>query len=192
LINHYLTLLYSRSGFVLNHPGFLNQLIDSNHLSIFQNNATAVKSEGIKMLDDLEISKIDLISYTIIESKRGPVDKLFSEIGTHYKKNNFNVIGLTNNLHSKRRNENKGRIEFDYDDDSQNNPIKGWNFSENFAGVLYKISKSFYETSLFAQVISDLLGDDLIIPYNLEDRKKKFPKAFKELEPYMRKYLVKK
>jgi hypothetical protein len=41
-------------------------------------------------------------------------------------------------------------------------------------------------------VISELLvsdNSDLVIPYNLEDRKKKFPKAFRELEPYMRKYL---
>ncbi len=34
-------------------------------------------------------------------------------------------------------------------------------------------------------LIHEYLGDDIWIPYDLEERKKKFPKAFQELKPYM-------
>ncbi|HAA15444.1 MAG TPA: hypothetical protein DCE41_28585 [Cytophagales bacterium] len=39
--------------------------------------------------------------------------------------------------------------------------------------------------SIFRDLIIEYLGDDIVIPYNLEDRKKKFPKAFKELAHFM-------
>lgn len=38
-------------------------------------------------------------------------------------------------------------------------------------------------------VLSRYLGDDVVIPYRLEDRKTKYPLAFTELKPYMAKYL---
>ncbi len=41
-------------------------------------------------------------------------------------------------------------------------------------------------------ILKYFLGENYIIPYDLEDRKKMYPKAFDELEPYMRKYLNKK
>lgn len=34
-------------------------------------------------------------------------------------------------------------------------------------------------------IIHEYLGDDIWIPFDLEERKKKFPKAFQELKPYM-------
>jgi hypothetical protein len=33
------------------------------------------------------------------------------------------------------------------------------------------------------------IGDDVIIPFSVEERRKKYPLAFKELEKYMEKYL---
>ncbi|MBO9202256.1 MULTISPECIES: hypothetical protein [Niastella] len=47
-------------------------------------------------------------------------------------------------------------------------------------------------TGGYDDVLNADFGDQGVHPYDIEDRKKKFPKAFKELEPYMRKYLVKK
>lgn len=35
------------------------------------------------------------------------------------------------------------------------------------------------------QAIKEYLGDDIWIPIDMEERKKKFPKAFKELAKYM-------
>lgn len=42
---------------------------------------------------------------------------------------------------------------------------------------------------VFNRLLEKYLGDDVIIPYDLEERKKKYPLAFQELERYMRKYL---
>lgn len=41
----------------------------------------------------------------------------------------------------------------------------------------------------FNNLLKKYLGDDVIIPYSREERKKKYPLAFKELERYMKKYL---
>lgn len=47
--------------------------------------------------------------------------------------------------------------------------------------------------SIFAKTLIDLLGPDIWIPFDMEERKKKFPKAFEELKYYMdhiRKYPI--
>lgn len=41
------------------------------------------------------------------------------------------------------------------------------------------------ENNLFLKLIDEYLGDDIWIPFDMEERKKKFPKAFKELKKYM-------
>lgn len=41
----------------------------------------------------------------------------------------------------------------------------------------------------FNNLLKRYLGDNVIIPYSREERKKKYPLAFKELERYMKKYL---
>ena len=42
-----------------------------------------------------------------------------------------------------------------------------------------------YADSLFFRTLEEILGTDLWIPFNMEERKKKFPKAFEELKVYM-------
>lgn len=46
-----------------------------------------------------------------------------------------------------------------------------------------------YENETFNQVLEKYLGADVIIPYDLEKRKEKYPLAFKELSSYMKKYM---
>lgn len=41
------------------------------------------------------------------------------------------------------------------------------------------------ENNMMLDVIEEYLGNDIWIPYDMEERKKKFPKAFKELRQYM-------
>ena len=38
------------------------------------------------------------------------------------------------------------------------------------------------------KLLQKYFGDDVLIPYKIEDRKKKFPKAFKDLAKHMKKY----
>lgn len=59
---------------------------------------------------------------------------------------------------------------------------------------LYLIRESFgSSTAVRIRIIKELLakyiGDDVLIPHAIEDRKTKFPEAFKELESYMQKFL---
>jgi hypothetical protein len=64
--------------------------------------------------------------------------------------------------------------------------------SEEYSMLYLNYINTSSKDDLLGSILDDILGDDLLIPYNIEDRKKKFSKAFKELEPYMRKYLAKK
>jgi len=41
------------------------------------------------------------------------------------------------------------------------------------------------EPTLFSQMLHEYLGDDIWIPIDMEERKKKFPKAFEELASHM-------
>jgi molecular chaperone HtpG len=51
----------------------------------------------------------------------------------------------------------------------------------------------FKQTTTNSKILNDLLekylGKDVLIPYDIKERRKKFPLAFKELERYMKKYL---
>ncbi|GAL75711.1 hypothetical protein JCM19275_1594 [Nonlabens ulvanivorans] len=42
---------------------------------------------------------------------------------------------------------------------------------------------------LLNSLLEKYIGNDVIIPFNLKERKKKFPLAFMELKRYMEKYL---
>ncbi len=52
-----------------------------------------------------------------------------------------------------------------------------------------EISHSTTSDVILDTLLERFFGDDVVIPYELEARKKKFPLAFKELSNYMRKYL---
>ena len=41
---------------------------------------------------------------------------------------------------------------------------------------------------IFNNLLEKYIGDDVLIPFDMETRKKKYPLAFKELERYMIKY----
>ncbi|MBX7045664.1 MAG: ATP-binding protein [Ignavibacteria bacterium] len=42
---------------------------------------------------------------------------------------------------------------------------------------------------LLNKLLMEYIGDDCIIPYSIEERREKFPSAFKDLEKYMKKYI---
>ena len=53
----------------------------------------------------------------------------------------------------------------------------------------YKISCTYEGDIILNNLLQKYIGDDVVIPFSLEERKKKFPLAFKELERYMKKYI---
>ena len=67
-------------------------------------------------------------------------------------------------------------------------------FSKNQSNVHlireYKINCPFEGDLILNNLLKKYIGEDVIIPFSLEERKRKFPLAFKELERYMQKYLA--
>lgn len=52
----------------------------------------------------------------------------------------------------------------------------------------YKINCPFDGDEILNKLLEKYIGDDVIIPFSLEERKKKYPLAFLELKRYMKKY----
>lgn len=52
----------------------------------------------------------------------------------------------------------------------------------------YKITCPFEGDEILNRLLEKYIGNDVIIPFSLEERKKKYPLAFLELERYMKKY----
>lgn len=52
----------------------------------------------------------------------------------------------------------------------------------------YEVSSDDEGDPLLDKLLEKYIGDDVVIPYNIEMRKQKYPVAFTELERYMRKY----
>ena len=57
-------------------------------------------------------------------------------------------------------------------------------FDTEFDDEYYSLFSEIKE-NIMESVIEEYLGDDIWIPFDMEERKKKFPKAFKELKKYM-------
>lgn len=53
----------------------------------------------------------------------------------------------------------------------------------------YEIKCPFDGDNILNKLLEKYIGDNVIIPFSLEERKKKYPLAFSELERYMEKYL---
>lgn len=54
----------------------------------------------------------------------------------------------------------------------------------------FTLNNSLEGYSLLDDLLQRYIGNDVIIPFSIEERKKKFPKAFEELENYTKKYLL--
>lgn len=54
----------------------------------------------------------------------------------------------------------------------------------------YNINCQYEGDLILNNLLQKYIGDDVVIPFSLEERKKKYPLAFKELERYMEKYIV--
>jgi len=59
---------------------------------------------------------------------------------------------------------------------------------KNKAEMEKTVKQRIDDGDVFLEVLQEYLGDLPVIPYDLNDRKEKFPKAFKDLEKYMLKY----
>jgi len=63
-------------------------------------------------------------------------------------------------------------------------------YSENINFIReYEITCPFEGDNVLNKLLQKYIGDDVVIPFSINDRREKYPLAFNELERYMRKYL---
>jgi molecular chaperone HtpG len=53
----------------------------------------------------------------------------------------------------------------------------------------FEIKSGAVGNKVFNEILERYIGDDVVIPYDVEERKKKYPLAFEELKQHMKKYL---
>lgn len=187
---NYSQLILGRNGFFINHSSVFEQLMGLNYLRIFKHDSNDDLKNQLNIKYLFEKSGIDLISASYFRDEdHFSFNDLLKNIGALFlKAKDKEILGWTDSFYSALSKKKQSQVKFD------RNIIKEFlkKNSENVSLVYYKYSDVTLKHDAFSKILFELLGDDLLIPYNIEDRKKKFPKAFKELEPYMKKYLEKK
>jgi len=139
----------------------------------------------------LENNNIDLDKEYEIKYKRFYIDEDMFRTITDSKKT-YLTKGFIKNMKYDLKNEKYICIEIGNPSESKID-IKELNRNENIFLILerylgdYKLKNG--EIDVFSDIMSEYIGDDVIIPFSLNERKKKYPKAFRELEKYMNSYI---
>lgn len=199
------TILVSKKGYILNYNYFIQKLKEINAILIQLNN---IPEDGLDLdindrfvlITDEKTNSIPDYS-TILEAdnwdqgvnKYSFDSRVFLKTEKYFYLFEKNTKRLSNPL--------KARCNFKYDIrgftcldlDNPNETIFEDNFfSKNQSNLHlireYKIICPFEGDSILNNLLEKYIGDDVVIPFSLDERKEKFPLAFKELERYMIKY----
>lgn len=183
VLNYPLNLIFSKTGFYFNHRIVYGKLEGLNYLLILKHGEEKSVCNKLKLKYLLEKSDVDLIQVVCLrETHEGAFEDIFRDFLGRYDKD---ILGCTNVFYLEFFAEDEVEITLERDVEKEFVREK----ARDVTLLYYKYTNPLPSDDLFGKVLFNLLGDDLLIPYAIEDRKKKFPKAFKELEPYMRKYL---
>ena len=172
-VRDFSVLVYGKTDFVLNHPIFTNQLLGFNYLRIFRFSKVLEMDEDPSFIEEpycVKSSGVDFVSMVVPAVSSGYKEELYSEINEYYSRNTGkNVIGWTKDFQDFKWNteeeiDTKWYLEEEFKSEESN--------LENLIFIFHTISMEYYVPSLFSDIISELFGDDLLIPYNIEDRKK--------------------
>ncbi|WP_298421217.1 ATP-binding protein [uncultured Kordia sp.] len=198
-------ILISKKGYVLNYKYFINRLPECNLIYIKTSNYNNLKTldldigNNFVLISDDSSSSIDYYKSAMIESiesyndesshsdffiKKSKYAFLFQDdkkrmptwfknyLTLKYEYNNFLALAIGN---LKNPSINKSFLKKNHD-----------NFDFIRETALKCNSKA---DDLFDFLLKKYLGEDVIIPFDMNERIKKYPLAFKELEGYMKKYL---
>ncbi|WP_100611604.1 HD domain-containing protein [Confluentibacter lentus] len=199
-------ILLSKKGFIIDYNYFLNKIRDYNLIYI--------QSESFNKKTDIQLDiknnfiKMSYINLRSIYEYKKAIEqedyftknkKQISKTTAFLKQEKFNFLFIKKTNRFSKYIYDEYKIEYDY---------KGW-VSINIKNAKEtSITKEFLSNNprinfireapivhntnnddILDRVLNRYLGNDPIIPYEFEDRKKKFPLAFKELDCYMKKYI---
>ena len=200
-------LLFSKKGFVLNYNYFVRKLKKINAILIqinsYQKNGFSLNIEDqfIQITEDKINSIVD---YQIaIEAKNfNREKKAFEPMNSRIflSTDKYKYLFKTTTKRMSSWISNKCEVKFEkngftcleldkprptlFSDDFLNTNAKNIHFARE-----YEITCPYEGDPLFNELLERYIGDDVIIPYSIEERKEKYPLAFDDLEKYMKKYL---
>jgi hypothetical protein len=179
-------IIFSKAGFYLNIRNFLTQLAGKNYLKIFMRGNEKNFNGWLNKESIFNNADVDLVSFAKSDVRERNLPGLLIDMGRYYfTSKEKTIMGCTPDLYSGLSIVEQNRVKLTRD--IQKEFIKEKN--RDVSMVYFKYKTHTCKEDLLGKLLSYYLGDDLLIPYNFEDREKKFPQAFKELEPYMREYL---
>lgn len=208
-LNRYriVSVLSSKKGFILNYAYFLNKLKKVNVIMI--------QSQQLEIKDTIDLDIEDAF-LCFIRQKLNSVDDLKQAVEPYSYHNTVENINNSSTVHMKKNRfkfmfdltqrriseslrsicEEKGEVG-NWISIAINGPVqstistdflKKYDKQINFIRE-YELRPSNEGDTIMNNLMQIYLGDDVLIPYELEERKKKFPLAFAELGGYMSKYL---
>lgn len=193
-------LIFSQKGYILDYRFLLEKLDQPNLVYIRSNNFRRNSEVQIDMDDNfysIDNENLGFSQYKrVIEQGSDDITK---KTRVFYKKLDFEgLFDRDRNIFTK----------FFYDNISIDDLNEGWGWASFGNPVDYTIPSELLNNKhiqfvrvapiietkdinypMLNSILQKYLGEDPVIPYEIKSRKEKFPLAFKELAPYMRKYL---
>jgi len=199
-------LFISKNGFILNNSYFINRIpksdlifIKSNHFDLLDSINLDLKENYLLISDD-KSGSIDHYKTLIIEDSY-TIDSTMNRSTFYMKKKKYDFLFKG----GKKRMPSwlKSSLKKNYIHGSwislELTDIKNRIITKKFLTENHDIVDFIRESplrcksngdELFNKLLKRFIGDDVVIPFEIEARKEKFPLAFKELEKYMEKYLL--
>jgi molecular chaperone HtpG len=200
------TILICKKGFIINYSYFIQKLKEVNALLIQFNSLPEGAfdfdiQDRFVLFSENKLNSIydykNAIEADTWNSKYGQIEPFNSRIFLKTEKYNY----LFNSKIKRVSTWLKDKCKFQYEkngftclsiDNPEESLITEYFLNKNSSNLHfireYKITCPFDGDEILNNLLEKYIGDDVIIPFSLEERKKKYPLAFLELERYMKKY----
>lgn len=199
------TILISKKGFILNYNYFIQKLkgIDAILIQLdsfpddglkldINNRFVLCTEEKTNSIPDY----LDAIQADNWNNEKLKWDDF--DVRVFIKTEKYNFLFKSNKKRIPKWINNICEVQYEINDltclhiDNPNKTILNESFFNNNPNIHfireYKINCTFEGDVILNNLLQKYIGDDVIIPFSIEERKEKFPLAFKELERYMKKY----
>lgn len=200
------TILICKKGFIINYSYFIQKLKEVNALLIQFNSLPEEAfdfdiQDRFVLFSENKLNSIydykNAIEADTWNNKYGQIEPFNSRIFLKTEKYNY----LFNSKIKRVSAWLKDKCKFQYEkngftclsiDNPEESLITEYFLNKNSSNLHfireYKITCPFDGDEILNNLLEKYIGNDVIIPFSLEERKKKYPLAFLELEKYMKKY----
>jgi molecular chaperone HtpG len=209
IINQFLnTILVSKQGFILNYNFFIKKLKSINTL-LFQVNSLSSDSIDLDLGDDFilltenKLNSIPDYANAIEANNWNSTNNKFEEYNSriYLKTEKYNYLFKSDKKRVSAWLKEMCHVQFDGKfgltclsiGDPKTSLISD-TFLNQYSELIhfireYEITCPYEGDTVLNGLLERYLGDDVIIPFSVSERKKKYPLAFQELSRYMKKYV---